>query len=155
MSVRMPSVELSICVLCELKFIKSALNLGLLDESGISNSNNTAFGFPSEKQMSALKDPVFVWMTDFCTHKFSWTTKSIILWDRHDTCRYCNCRKVEGQNKHNWIRTSIMVTYRTEIYYRQVSKTCLINICCEHLQKHHTLTSLLPLPLCICCNSLL
>lgn len=52
MSVSMPSVELSICVSCELKLLESALSLGILDKSGISN-NTPAVGFLSEKQFSA------------------------------------------------------------------------------------------------------
>lgn len=67
----MPPVELSVCPVSP----ESALSLGIANKSDISNSNTPAVGFPSEKQPSLQEEPVFVWMTAFFPHKFSWTMR--------------------------------------------------------------------------------
>lgn len=61
----MPPVELSVCPVSP----ESALSLGIANKSDISVC------FPSEKQPSLQEEPVFVWMTAFFPHKFSWTMR--------------------------------------------------------------------------------
>lgn len=80
----MPSVELSICLPC------GFLNLLCPSEFWI----NLVFQIIILLQLVFLlrntwvlrKATVFLWMTAaFFPHNFSWTIRSIILWERHDT----------------------------------------------------------------------